>query len=346
MPRNPDKNFATEVAFDDEMWNYLGQNKEHQEKSSPQPQTEPEKKPKTQAEKILGVIASARRSHSDQEPNLTKQQEVIEALPPLAQYMRQHLAHALEIQREYRGPKYTFSKDEMRAIIAGEVGELLARAEYGKNRTQLETEFAQVWQDPEQYGLGLDLTRVKNPDLVYVEIKEDETIVVHAAGEVKTGLLDPRAKKQLEGDKFRSNAESLLTSLKEIAHDIPNTIVNIGNQNMLHMLGFTDLADNIDRIEIVSQDAFQIHLILPENRNVPDENKGLSEEEIYQQYLALINIGKFNDEYFGDVEKAQQEVREFVQLLRNHKAITIQRLSFTSGEISKIVKMIEKDLDI
>lgn len=340
MPRRYDTN-ATNAAFDDKMWNF--DNKKGTQSDELSEKKSKEKEPKTQAEKIMDALNTARSNHPDQEPDLIKQKEVIGALPPLAEHMREHLEHALEIQREFKGPNYTFSKGEIRAIIAGEVGELLARAEFGRNRTQLETELAEVWQDPEQYGLGLDLARVKNPDLVYVEIREDETIVVHAAGEVKIGLLDPRAKSQLEGDKFRGNAERLLASLKEIAEDTPE---NVDNQNMLHMLGFTELADNIGRIEIVGQEAFQIHLILPENRNVPNENSGLSEEEINQQYLELINQGKFNDAHFGNVENANQAIQDFITLLRNHDAIKIQRLSFTSGEISRIVRLIEKEMDI
>ncbi len=197
------------------------------------------------------------------------------------------------------------------------------QSEQLKLRLKIASELVRVWQNPDWYGFG---KKLKNPDLAYIQITDQGTVVIEALGEVKLGDLDYRCYTQLVDSGFKDALNTLLQELNG-----PNS--EHYKQNLLKK-GLVHLA-NAGEIKV--DDNLVIHLVTTSNRPLAKRGGRIS------RFLAknLINTRKFKSQQFRSKIEGQLQAGEsptvdeetFIKLLMDESKVQIRRSNFSHNEV-------------
>lgn len=147
--------------------------------------------------------------------NRQAQQETINKLPDnLTEQLQAHLQTEPLIRRNH---PWSFQKPKTEQAIAGELMEMLVKAENGPNN-QIAAEILALMHQPERFGLK-NCQSLANPDLAFIDTDSGDQMVVKAVGEVKLGFLNQRAYGQLGHNGFQESFKIIAEFLR--GQDIP-----------------------------------------------------------------------------------------------------------------------------
>lgn len=230
-----------------------------------------------------------------------RQEKILGQLPPIVDLVQRLYGH---IQSQYLEGNlvagFSTEQDE-RAVIVGELAEILATAEYSlfqlelkdrklagpveKSDRKASEKLLGVLHNPE----ALNLSTQRNPDLAWFDIEKRK---VRAIGEVKLGLLDGRCYRQLRPAGFINNVRrtvGVLNSEPKLGKEIFGTDPQTGET----LKG--GVADDVIEIVFVPRDTDiennLENLLLLKDDKKDTKDKGLRREEA-DILLSLIKNGQ------------------------------------------------------
>lgn len=235
-------------------------------------------------------------------PDRDRQRAVLFNLPEnLVEQLRGHL-HAAYKEFEFFKEKRAQSNEKFddRAIIAGELFELLVENDSGLNkRSKVSEEFLALMHDPKRFRLGQELGHLRNPD--YATFQE-KSFSITSIGEAKLGLLGYRAYQQL--------------SERGFVLGISTAVDLLNNSGNLKEFGLTNLASVIQEgHQLQVDEEFKQVLVVPANRNI-----GVVD--------ILINSRDF---------RSSRDYDLFAELLEDGQKVEIKKASFSVAEVNALV---------
>lgn len=244
--------------------------------------------------------AEVRRALGTDAVNLNeKQLGIINKLSPrLVEELAGHLS-ARQIDEKTiapsRGKNPRFFTEEDEQICAfGWLFERLVEAElFADEKDPVADELLAFNRDPSRYGVN-DIGRMKNPDVVRFEVDaKTRTIIITGADEIKLGLLDYRASRQLA---FGGFEESLAIAARSLNR----------HQTEWEKMGLANLANEGDKVAVA--DNFRQTLFVSADRAgvaVSSKGKAIGVRELIDEesFTNSDQLGRFVRSLRRQIEK-------------------------------------------
>lgn len=173
--------------------------------------------------------------------------------------------------------------------------------EFGQ-RSPLEKELLALAHNPDAFGLGRELGYHRNPDLAFLIVQKNDSIVIEGVGESKLGLLNERSFKQLSETGFAAGVKALV--------DVVNTLSDPAMYNLVEVARARDALPKGTPLLTISPEFSQL-LVVPANRNIEWKS-------------SLINRREFSVE----------GRKKFYDLLTDTRHVHTARAAFSTSEVS------------
>jgi len=173
--------------------------------------------------------------------------------------------------------------------------------EFGQ-RSPLEKELLALAHNPDAFGLGRELGYHRNPDLAFLIVQKNDSIVIEGVGESKLGLLNERSFKQLSETGFAAGVKALV--------DVVNTLSDPAMYNLIEVARARAALPEGTPLLTISPEFSQL-LVVPANRNIEWKS-------------TLINRREFSEE----------GRKKFYDLLTDTRHVNTARAAFSTSEVS------------
>lgn len=233
----------------------------------------------------LGRVLESVPPKENYPPDRELQRSILDQLPE--NLVEELHAHLIVVEG---GKEAESSAEESK--LRGELFERLATAQYGRAGAgtqdprlaeELSQELVQLMHDPRRFGLEEQIGGIRNPDLAFFKINDQGKVEIEAAGEVKLGLLTPRAAHQIGGG-FREGTRKMVEVVNRMGKPEDSGLLAVAQSRTRG--GYLSASENL-----------KVKLIVPADRN-PEKVKSLVNRGIFprEDYVRLLELLKNKDE--------------------------------------------------